>query len=172
MIACIVTMLLPLTYLDAAKHSEFNAQRNIYATTWARLKHQAELGDPDALFTLGSYYYEPPKGSSFRKSLKKASQFYFESALRKNAAAQYNFAYMLHQGLGVKKDLIEAYAWFTIASKNESTVAKQVKRVSNNAIKLLKQQLTKEELQGAKERILFLTEVITSERYRRAKYPE
>jgi len=167
----IFTLLITGNTVFAAKQSEFNAQKNIYATEWARLKHQAELGNPDALFTLGNYYYQPPKGSTFRKNLKKSAEFYFRAGIRGNAAAQYNFGYMLHEGLGVTKNVVESYAWFKLASLNQSPVAKHINQVSTKAIVTLEKQLAPASLAQAKKRVKFYVDVIEKKRYRRAKFP-
>jgi len=53
------------SWVDAGRVREFVNQKNIYLTEWSKLKHQAELGDPEALFTLGNFYFEPPRETVF-----------------------------------------------------------------------------------------------------------
>ncbi len=163
--------LLLSNHADAARHKEFGTQNNIYMSDWARLKHQAELGDPEALFILGNYYYQPPKGTNLRKNLKKSAEFYFKAGIRGNASAQYNFALMLHQGIGVKKSVIESYAWFKLASTNSSPVAKHINQVSGKAAAAIEEQLDAETLEQAKQKFDFYTNIIDNKNYRKAKFP-
>ena len=156
---------------NAARHKDFGTQNNIYLTEWARLKHQAELGDPDALFVLGNYYYQPPTGSSFRKNLKKSAEFYFKAGIRGNAAAQYNFALMLLKGLGVTNNAIESYVWFKLASNNQSPVAKHINQLAKKAVTTIEAQMNEKQLLLAKEKVNFYTRLIREKRYRNAKYP-
>ncbi len=155
-----------------AGQKEFGNQNNIYITEWARLKHQAELGDPDALFVLGNYYYKPPRGSSFRKNLSKSAEYYFEAAIRKNAAAQYNFAFMLHKGLGVKQNTIESYVWFKIASLNPSPVAKHINQLSRDVVTTLEADLNAQQLEMANKKLKEYRDNIDKKRYRQIKYPD
>jgi len=158
-------------YAGAASNKEFGTQNNIYLSDWARLKHQAELGDPAALFVLGNFYYQPPKGSSFRTNLKKSAEYYFKSGIRGNAAAQYNLALMLHNGLGVEQNTIESYAWFKLASINQSPVAKHINRVSAEAVIAIEAQLDVKVLALAKSRVDFYINIIDKKLYRKAQFP-
>lgn len=158
--------------LDAAGQKEFGSQNNVYLTEWARLKHQAELGDPDALFTLGNYYLKPPLGSQFRKNLKKSAGYYFQAGIRGNAAAQYNLAYMLHNGLGMSKNIVESYVWFNLASLNPSPVAKHINQLSKDVAITLREDMTEEEIQQADAQIEFYKKLMAEKRYRMAKFPE
>jgi hypothetical protein len=155
-----------------AGQKEFGNQNNIYITEWARLKHQAELGDPDALFVLGNYYFKPPRGSSFRKNLSKSAEYYFQAAIRNNAAAQYNFAFMLHKGLGVPQDDLESYIWFKLASLNPSPVAKHVNQLSREVAITLEASLSKLHLELATKKLKEYQDNIDKKRYRQIKYPD
>jgi hypothetical protein len=156
--------------VEAARHKDFGSQNNIYLTDWARLKHRAELGDPDALFILGNYYFKPPKGNGFRKNLKKSAEYYFKSAVRGNAAAQYNFALMLHNGFGVNKSAFESYVWFKLASLNESPVAKHVNQESAKIVIRLETLMKKEVLVEAGKKVVLYGELIKNKRYRSIKF--
>lgn len=156
---------------SAASNKEFDTQNNIYLSDWARLKHQAELGDPAALFVLGNFYYQPPKGSSFRTNLKKSAEYYFKSGIRGNAAAQYNLALMLHNGLGVNRDPVESYAWFKLASMNQSPVAKHINQVSAKVVIVIEAEINVAELVLAKKRVDFYINVINKKLYRKAHFP-
>ncbi|MET1255196.1 tetratricopeptide repeat protein [Aliikangiella maris] len=165
------TSLLPYS-ASAEGVREFASQKNVYVTEWSKLKHRAELGDPEALFVLGNFYFDPPKGNGFRRNYKKASEFYFQASLRDYAAAQYNIALMLHQGLGFKKDILESYVWFFLASTNTSPVAKHINTKTGVIVQQLEQQLSSTELVEAKERIKHYQKIIKSKRFRDAKMPE
>ena len=168
----LAALLLIITNLQAGKLSENSAHKSVYVTEWAKLKHQAEIGDPEALFALGNYYYQPPKGSSFRQNFKKSAGFYFQSGIRGHAAAQYNLALMFHRGVGVKANYIQSYAWFKLASNNQSIVAKHVNLVSSQAVETLESELTSKELKQAKELTQNYQDIIESKRYRDAKFPD
>lgn len=157
--------------VDAERLREFTSQKNVYVTEWAKLKHRAELGDPEALFVLGNFYFDPPKGSSFRRNYKKAAEYYFEASLRDYPAAQYNVAIMLHQGLGFKKDTTESYAWFYIASVNANPVAKHINNKTAVIVEQLKAEMPQEQLSKAQAKIESYQGIIKSKRYRDAKLP-
>lgn len=155
----------------AGRAKEFGNNKNVYVTEWSKLKHQAELGDPEALFTLGNFYFEPPKGSNFRRNYKRAGDLYFQASLRQNPSAQYNVALMLHKGLGFNIDIIESYVWFYLASTNESPVAKHINQKTAQVVEQLKSEFTPEQLTEADSRILFYQSIIKSKRYRDARLP-
>ena len=156
----------------SAGQKEFGNQNNIYLTEWARLKHQAELGDPDAFFVLGNYYFKPPRGSNFRKNLKKSAEYYFQAGIRENAAAQYNLAFMLHKGLGVSQNIVESYVWFRLASINPSPVAKHINQLSKDVAVTLEAEMTEQQLSDANKKIESYIRIMAEKRYRLAKFPE
>ncbi|WP_444996686.1 tetratricopeptide repeat protein [Aliikangiella sp. IMCC44359] len=157
---------------DAEGVREFTSQKNVYVTEWSKLKHRAELGDPEALFVLGNFYFDPPKGNGFRRNYRKASEFYFQASLRDYAAAQYNIALMLHQGLGFKKNILESYVWFYIASTNDSPVAKHINNKTAVIVLQLEQELSAADLSQAKKKVEIYRKIIKSKRFRDAKLPE
>ena len=157
---------------EAARSREIGSQKNVYVTEWSKLKHKAELGDPIALFTLGNFYFEPPKGSSFRRNYKKAAELYFQASIRQYPSAQYNIGIMLHNGIGFKIDKVESYVWFYFASINKSPVAKGVNKKSEDIVNQLKRELTEAQLTEANKRIEFYQRIIGNKRYREARIPE
>ncbi len=157
--------------VDAGRLREFGGQKNVYVTEWSKLKHKAELGDPDALFALGNFYFEPPRGSSFRQNYKKAAELYFQASLRKNPSAQYNVALMLHRGLGFKLDIIESYCWFYLASVNDSPVAKHINRKTAGIVAQLKAEFDSAQLKEAERRIEIYQGIINSKRFRDVRMP-
>jgi len=167
-----VLLLTLSTGVGAGKLRDNVGQKSIYVTEWAKLKHQAELGDPEALFVLGNFYLQPPRGSGFRKNERKAVEYYFQSGLRNNPAAQYNVGLMFAQGIGVNKDLIQAYAWFYLASKNTSPVAKHVNRKALAVVETLQQELDEKQLGEAHALVDKYQKVIASKRYREVSLPK
>jgi TPR repeat protein len=157
---------------NAGRSREFSNNQNVYITEWSKLLHRAELGDPDALFSLGNFYFKPPKGSNFRRNYKKAGDFYFQASLRNNASAQYNIALMLHNGFGFKKNIIESYVWFYLASTNDSPVAKSINRKTAQIAQQLKADFNQEQLIEAELKIKQYQKIIKSKRYREARLPE
>jgi hypothetical protein len=156
---------------NAGRAREFTNNKNVYVTEWSKLKHQAELGDPDALFALGNFHFQPPKGSAIRQNHKKAGELYFQASLRMNPSAQYNIALMLHQGLGFKADKLESYVWFYLASVNPSPVAKHINRKTAQIAEQLSAELNEVQLQQAQSKILNYQKIMQSKRYRDAKLP-
>jgi len=157
--------------VEEAKGREISGHKNVYVTEWSKLKHNAELGDPQAMFALGNFYFEPPKGSSFRRNYKKAAELYFQSSLREYPSAQYNIAIMLHRGLGFRADKIESYVWFYFASVNQSPVARGINSKTSAIVGQLEEELTPEQLEDAQKRIKFYQGVFDSKRYREARIP-
>ncbi len=151
---------------------EVTSQKNVYVTEWSKLKHRAELGDPEALFVLGNFYFEPPRGSGFRQNHKKAAEYYFQASLRDYAAAQYNVALMLHQGLGFKKNPVESFVWFYFASINKSPVAKHINNKTAVIVAQLREELPAEQIARAERQIQDYQNIINTKRYRDAKMPE
>lgn len=167
----VLTAVLYSSLADAGRLREFGSQNNVYVTEWSKIKHKAELGDPDALFTLGNFYFQPPKGSIFRQNYRKAADLYFQASLRENPSAQYNVAIMLHRGLGFKVDVIESYVWFYIASTNKSPVAKHINRKTAEIVAQLKSEFSPKELAEADKKIEMYKNIIKSKRYRDAHLP-
>ena len=155
----------------AGRSKEFGPNKNVYMTEWSKLKHHAEQGNPDAMFTLGNFHFQPPKGSGFRRNYKRAGELYFQASLRKNPSAQYNVALMLHKGLGFKIDLVESYVWFYLASVNDSPVAKRVNKKTAEIANQLQSEFSSKQLAEANRRIESYLRIISSKRFREAKLP-
>lgn len=151
---------------------EYTGQKNVYVTEWSKLKHRAELGDPEALFVLGNFYFDPPKGSGFRKNYHKAAEYYFEASIRDYPAAQYNVALMLAQGLGFEKDVLESFAWFYIASINKSPSAKHINSRTTIIVEQLRGEIPPDQLTIAEQKAEVYLGIIKSKRFRDAKMPQ
>ncbi|TQV72275.1 sel1 repeat family protein [Aliikangiella marina] len=156
---------------EAETVREYTGQKNVYVTEWSKLKHRAELGDPEALFVLGNFYFDPPKGSGFRKNYRKAAEYYFQASLRDYPAAQYNVALMLAQGLGFEQDVVESYAWFYIASINPSPTAKHINNKTAVIVEQLRTEIPSEQLSIAEQKAETYLGIIKSKRFREAKMP-
>ncbi|WP_196139088.1 tetratricopeptide repeat protein [Aliikangiella sp. G2MR2-5] len=171
LITLFLLAVVPFLPVSEASSRELGSQKNVYVTEWSKLKHKAELGDPQALFLLGNFYFEPPKGSSFRRNYKKAAELYFQSSIREYPSAQFNTAIMLHRGLGFKADKVESYVWFYFASTNDSPVAKHINKKTRDIVEQLKTELSSDELKQADERIAFYKKIFENKRYRDARIP-
>lgn len=145
---------------------------SIYFTQLGRLKHQAELGDPNAQFLLGNLYLAPPKDTSIRQNLVKAVEYYFQAAIRNHAGAQYNLGVLYYQGSGVDESKMMASVWFKLAANNQSPVAKNVKKNAKSSLDDLASVLDEQDKQRAEEWLSKVKQWIESKNYRLAKLPQ
>ena len=113
-------------YLKAARRGHIRAQYHLgrmfeagegaqqnpsKAAEWYRLA--ARLGhDPDAEFALGEMYY---KGRGVPTDYEAAIDWYGRAARGGHPGAQYVYGLAHADGWGVKRDLVEAYKWLTLA---------------------------------------------------------
>jgi len=168
--AVVAGFLLAILPVNASRHKESGNPYYIYTSEYAKLRHKAQLGDPNALFVLGNYYYKPPQGTIFKKNFRKSVEFYFKAGLRGNPAAQYNYAFMLSRGQGIAKNLLESYIWFRLAEQNESIVGKHINDLSKIAVDSIGKQLTKVQKVLAEKKIQFYAKAISEKRYNRIKF--
>ena len=106
------------------------------ARTW--IKRAAEGGVPNAMFMLGSMYYNGEGGEQDRST---AAMWFRKSAERGVVDGQFNLGSLYQSGEGVPLNPTEAYKWMRIAADNGDTGAKE-------AVEGLAQQLS--EAQRAK----------------------
>ncbi len=145
---------------------------SIYFTQLGRLKHQAELGDPNAQFLLGNLYLSPPSDTSIHQNLPKAVEYYFQAAIRNHAGAQYNLGVLYYRGSGVGESKMMAAVWFKLAAENSSPVARNVKKNAKSSLEELTNTLNDEDKRSAEEWIVKVKRWIDSENKRLAKLPE
>ncbi|MCG6872325.1 MAG: sel1 repeat family protein [Gammaproteobacteria bacterium] len=88
-----------------------------YLTEGASLRHQAELGDPEAQYILAWRYYQPGVKHGIPHNLKKAAQWYDRAARNDHTRAQYNLGVLYLKGLGVNPSPVSAYAWLDLAAR-------------------------------------------------------
>lgn len=85
------------------------------AAEWKALLARAQQGDPEAEFSVGSYYDDGCKddrgGILVRRSSHKAAEWYRRAAEHGNTGAQVNLSNLLGDGRGVKKDVPDAMRW-------------------------------------------------------------
>ncbi len=157
-----------------AAHDTFrvSASKSNKAAEWAKVQQSANLGDPEALFSMGSFYFKPPEDSLHLMNHKKSAEYYFQSSLRNHAAAQYNIALMLHRGIGFKRNIIESYVWFYIASINKSHVAKHINIKTAGMAARLKEQLNVRQITLARQKIVAYQAIMLSERFDNIRIPE
>ncbi len=148
----------PLESADArVERLHDNFKYSIYISKWSKVKHRAELGDPDAQFQLGNQYYKPTRKSGFGQSYPKAVEWYGKAAMRNHTGAQHNLAVMYEHGLGVKQDLVSAYSWYMLAAGSNNPAGKSVAEKAARAMTALESELSETDLVNANkyaERIL------------------
>jgi TPR repeat protein len=74
----------------------------------------AEAGDVEAYTSLGNIYYDY---RSPMKDFKKAEIYYSKAANAGVSEIMFNYGFLLVNGMGSKKDPVEGYKWFLIASE-------------------------------------------------------
>jgi TPR repeat protein len=94
-------------------------------------------------FCLGRMYRE---GDGVPVDLAKAAGYYRQAAVQSDAKAQYELARMLLAGEGVQPDVLQSFAWFSIASDGGNTPAQ-------GYVSALAGKLTAKELDAAKQLI-------------------
>jgi TPR repeat protein len=77
------------------------------------LRKQAEAGDAEAQFNIGSMY---ENGSGVKQDYAEAAKWYRKAAERGEARAQYNLGIMNQNGWGVPQDYTEAVKWYRKAA--------------------------------------------------------
>ena len=81
------------------------------AAEWYRVAATAG-GDAEAQFALGDLYFH---GLGVANDYGRAIDLYRAAAMRGHPVAQYLMGIMYQEGWGVKRDLVEAYKWLTLA---------------------------------------------------------
>ncbi|TDQ49765.1 hypothetical protein EV696_103134 [Permianibacter aggregans] len=137
----------------------------IYVSDWSKLRHRAELGDPDALFRMGNLYYAPPEGSGISQSYRKAFLAFYEASLREHATSQHNVGAMYINGDYVAHDLIEGYAWMLVAAGNGDHAGKR-------KVKTYGPEISEEGRKRAQERGVAIKAMIEEANSRKVYKPE
>lgn len=80
----------------------------------------AERGNPDAQSSLGKLYFIGVAcnyfvGTSCPNDGAKAFELFMKSAEQGNFEAKHNLGFMLSRGIGVRKNNVEAYKWYSLA---------------------------------------------------------
>ena len=88
------------------------AQRDDYEAALREWQPLAEQGDARVQFVLGTIYDFGRGG--IPQDFKKAMSWYLRAAQQDHSSAQYNLAIMYQDGVGVPKDYVQAYMWFSI----------------------------------------------------------
>ena len=96
------------------------AETHIAHPDIAKVQADADRGDADAQFRLGSYY---AAGKGVPRDLAKAAEFYKQSAARGNVMAMNNLGSCYADGVGVPTDESEAVRWYGEAAKKGSDFA-------------------------------------------------
>jgi TPR repeat protein len=111
----------------------FGTTDNEEAAKWFRLA--AEQGHPDAQTSLAQAYED---GDGVEQNNSLAAEWYQKAAehvpdLGGAGVARYSLARLYMQGLGVRKDYVQAYMWFSLAN-GESAVAELRSKMTETQI--------------------------------------
>jgi hypothetical protein len=80
-------------------------------------------GLPEAHFALGQMFFH---GRGVPQDYLKAIENYIAAAQRGYAPAQYVYGALLEQGWGVRRDLVAAYVWYSLAAKVDPKVLQAI----------------------------------------------
>jgi uncharacterized protein len=108
------------------------------AVDW--LEKARAQGSYDADNSLGSIYQYG--GDGINPDRKKAFDYYHEAALKGNGRAEMNLGRLYLDGSGVKVDLVEAYQWFYLATRNGEMLARHYLRELDGTMPNLASPLT------------------------------
>lgn len=78
-------------------------------------KRSADLGDGEALYSLGVAYQQ---GELVNCDINMSLKYYEEAAKKDNSSAMNNIASIYFNGIGVKKDYVTALKYYEMAAKN------------------------------------------------------
>lgn len=155
---------LPVIAAPAARENDSLPYQYIYLADFARLRHDAQKGNPEALFQLGLMHYDPPENSGIGQSYRRAFVLFFEAGLRGHTTAQHNVGAMYWNGDYISQDLIEGYAWFQISAlAGDAAGQRKLKRHAAD--------LSAEQLKAVKTRVAQLQVMLEQAMTRRAFEP-
>ena len=136
----------------------------IYLADFAKLRHEAEKGNPEALFQLGVMHYDPPESSGVSQSYRRAFVLFYEAALRGHGTAQHNVGAMYWNGDHVAQNPVEGYAWFKIAAlTGDAAGIRKVKRHAGD--------LSQAQLEAVTERLPVLQAILAKAKTKRSYDP-
>lgn len=122
------------------KNGEGMAPDLTLARRW--FTRSADAGDMRAMFQLGAMTYT---GLGVEKKLEKALEYFWKSAMGDLAESQLNVGVMYIRGESVIQDLVEGYAWLSLAAKNGHARAEEL-------LASLEEQITPEQKEAGKKR--------------------
>jgi len=113
------------------------------------LQRAAEAGHAEAQYTLGLMYFQgevaAPAESGASESRKAAVELFRAAAQRGHTDAQLYLGHLYSDGIGIRRDPVEALKWYQLAAWQRSSVA-------NAALDDLQTRLTAEEIARGKAR--------------------
>lgn len=88
----------------------------------------SDRGDPEADYNLGMMYFQgetiPPGADSSRQTLLDAAVVHFSrSAAQGHSGSQLYMGHLTAEGIGVERDLLEAYKWYQLAAWQRNSLA-------------------------------------------------
>jgi TPR repeat protein len=116
----------------------------------------SKLGDPRAMFEIGTFY---DYGMGVSKDIALTAKWYKYAADYGHAQGQYNFATMIEMGEGVAKDEIEAYKYFRLAAAQGffgvpyDAKAQKADKSAAVPLEVLEKRLTKEQIKEGETRL-------------------
>ena len=102
--------------------------RGDYATCLKMLRPRAAAGDPSAESNL-AYLYE--KGLGVPRNPAVAVSLYQKAANQNHPPAQFALGRLYYEGVGLQRDLVEAYKWMYIAGRNYSRAYPYIRMIGN-----------------------------------------
>lgn len=121
------------------------------------IQQAAEMNYPPAQFQMGKWLLM--KGTEETKH--KALAWFTKAALNNNPQAQFRLGFIYYQGLGVKRDILKAYAWYQLLVNNKkiypwyqlnaNSEKDSIKRIAKGSIVEMKQRITSIQMQKAEK---------------------
>lgn len=117
-----------------------------------KVRRDAETGNAEAQFWLGFRYNFPGRGEE--KNVAEAVKWYRKSAEQGYASAQIYLGNCYRSGTGVKKDYVEAYAWYELAatSGNKDPGDGRIEYPAPAARKDLEKEMSPEQITAGQKR--------------------
>ena len=99
-------------------------KRGDYAAALKEFRASAEIGNPEAQFSLGRMYN---KGEGVRRNHREVAKWFRRAAEREHPAAQLHLGVLYATGNGVIQDYVLAHMWFNLSSANGEKGAAQAR---------------------------------------------
>lgn len=148
-LATLVAAPVVLAEIDRA---DIKFRENIYIRPYAEVRHNAELGDPQAQFSMGYVYYkagQDPNVQGVNRDFRRAARWFRRAAVQGHSGAQYNMGVLHLHGHGVEQDPVTAYAWLRRAEDQGHANSAQL-------VELLRAMLSDQQIEEGEKRSIEL----------------